>query len=171
MARSFFGHAPGFRCQHETGVQRRMAWLKGRWWRARFDAASRLTNLPRAVASLSDAQNAEFILSLPEGCERDFLCALHGFAFERVGVLRCNMVAPTLSRPLRGLRQGVAQFTFALKTLRCERLIPLRSKRFAVSALEFLDAARLRRLAPDRASRGGAKRRAVPSSKQKVRVI
>ena len=41
-------------------------------------------------------------------------------------------VAPTLSRPLRGLRQGVAQFTFALKT-------PL-----ALSGLESFDTATLK---------------------------
>ena len=37
----------------------------------------------------------------------------------------------------------------------------LRSKRFAVSALEIFVETRLRRLVPDRASRGRAKRRAI----------
>ena len=55
------------------------------------------------------------------------------------------MVAPTLSRPLRGLRQGVAQFTFALKTLRFERVFRLRSTRFALSVLETFVEAWLRR--------------------------
>ena len=48
---------------------------------------------------------------------------------------------------------------------KASRNLPLRSKRFAVSALDFFDATWLRRLAPDRASRGGAKRRAFLSLK------
>ena len=64
-------------------------------WRARFDAASRLTNLPRATFLLC-TQNAEFILSLSKACERRFNCALKTLHRERI-------------------------FNYALKTLRYER--------------------------------------------------
>ena len=54
--------------------------------------------------------------------------------------------------PLRGLQISPAQLLLSLKlkTLGCERVFPLRSKRFAVSALEFFDAIWLRRPCLDR---------------------
>ena len=112
-------------------------------------------------------------------------------AYERVGALHCDKVAPTLSRPLRGLRQGVAYLSlnaqdapplalycadlsptalraagpsvaqlFALRSKRgvhpepvegpVSGGLPLRSKRFAVSALEVIVETRLRRPCLDR---------------------